>query len=94
MAKRVRVTMNSRGAATLLNSAGVIGDLQSRGERVESAANAMMGPKPASDNFAFRVLPAKAGRNRARVSVWTGGYASRRHNAKNNTLLKALGSGT
>lgn len=92
MASRLRVRMNSRGARAALNAPGVIADLQARAERVEAAANGMMGPRLPSDLTAYRVLPAKEGRNRARVSVWTGGYASRRDNAKNNTLLKALGS--
>lgn len=94
MAKRVRVKMNSRGARAILNSPGVVNDLQARGQHVESAANAMMGPKPAADEHGYRLLPAKTGKNRARVSVWTGGYTSRRDNAKNNTLIKALGEAT
>lgn len=86
--------MNARGARAILNSSGVINDLQRRGERTETAANTMMGPIAASDEHGYRLLPAKAGRNRARVSVWTGGHTSRRDNAKNNTLIKALGEAT
>lgn len=92
MAKPLRVKMSPTGARQLLNSAGVLADLQARGERVESAANAMLGPVPASDMYGYRLLDAQEGRNRGRVSVWTGGYTSRRDNSRNNTLLKALGS--
>ena len=88
----MRVKMNDSGVRAILNSPGVLADLQARGERIEGAANAMLGPIAATDKFGYRTLPASEGKNRARVSVWTGGITSRRDNAKNNTLLKALGS--
>ena len=88
----VDVTLNSRGARAVLNSPGVVEYLQSLGRNTQTAANAMMGPPASTDLVPYQLMDARTGRNRARVTIGTGGFTSRRDNAKNNTLLKALGS--
>jgi len=90
MAKKVKVKINGAGAVSVLTSGGVSGYLQSHGQRTVEAANAMLGPIARTDMYPYR-LSVWHGSSRARVSVGTGGFTSRRDNAKNNTLLKALG---
>lgn len=72
---------NKNLQSSILKSAEVAADIRRRGERVGAAA----GPGFVVD---FRV-----GKNRARASVGTTDIVSRRRNAKNNTLIRALEAG-
>lgn len=90
MAKKVKVEINSAGARAVLTSGGVASNLHSHAQRVAAAANAMLGPIARTDMYPYRSSTWQ-GASRARASVATGGFTSRRDNAKNNTLLKALG---
>lgn len=47
----------------------------------------------AGEGFEVRSATETGGRVRGRASVGTTDYVSRRRNAKNNTLIKALGGG-
>ena len=83
MAKnQVVVKMNNRGCNALRNSEGVQAYLLSQAERIRSAADSV------SAEYTADVQP---GRTRAHAMVKTTDYASRMDNAKNNTLLKAMG---
>ena len=83
MAKnQVVVKMNNRGCNALRNSEGVQAYLLSQAERIRSAADSV------SAEYVADVQP---GRTRAHAMVKTTDYASRMDNAKNNTLLKAMG---
>lgn len=87
---KVRVKMNSKGARALLNSASVQADLLARAGAIQDAANAEIMSAPDDQLFQASV---QTGKNRARASVITGGYASMKHNGRTNALLKALDRG-
>lgn len=77
-----KVKMNSPGARTLLQSAGPA--LEPHATRIAASANAGI-----TEGTGFEIR-AEVGPNRARYSVGTTDFASRRHNAKTNALLKGL----
>lgn len=78
---KTRVKLNNAGFRALRNSAAVVNDLRSRAERVRTAAG---------NGY---VVEGGAGRNRARFVVITAKPSAIRDNAKNNTLIKAMGAG-
>ena len=77
-----RVRMNSAGARALLRSAGSI--VRPHAERAAASANAGITP-----GTGYQVRE-HVGPNRARASVGTTDFASIRHNAKTNAILKGL----
>lgn len=85
MANNVKVKINSAVVRALLNSNSVQSELLDRAMRIQSAANGMGKGVYSAD--------VRAGKNRAHAMVKTTDFESIRSNAKNNTLLKAMGSG-
>lgn len=85
MANNVKVKINSSGAREILNSAGVQSDLLHRANGIKRSAESM-------GNGTFEA-DVQAGKCRAHAMVKTTDIVSIRSNAKNNTLLKAMGSG-
>lgn len=81
----VKVKINSAGAKAILNSGGVQSELLRRANSIKMSADGMGKGKYTAD-----VQP---GKNRAHAMVKTTDFVSIKSNAKNNTLLKALGSG-
>lgn len=77
---RIRVKMNSRGAVELMNSAETQALLLEHAQRAAGRA----GP-----GFVADVQP---GRTRAHAMVKSTDYQSMRAQAKDNALLKAIGS--
>jgi len=77
---RIRVKMNPRGAVALMNSPETQALLLEHAQRTAQRA----GP-----GFEADVQP---GRNRAHAMVKSTDYASMRAQAKDNALLKAIGS--
>lgn len=77
-----RVKMNSAGARALLQSAGPA--LEPHATRIAASANAGI-----TEGTGFEVR-AEVGPNRARYSVGTTDFASRRHNGRTNALLKGM----
>lgn len=90
MAKKVRVKMNRAGARALLTGSEVSKDLLERAGRVQDAANARIMSAPDDQLFQASV---QTGKNRARASVITGGYASMKENGRSNALLKSVDRG-
>ena len=80
---KVKVKMSSAGAVALMNSSGVQANLMEHASRIGASANSM-----GSGTYVADVQP---GRERAHAMVKTTDAASRRDNARNNTLLKAMG---
>lgn len=87
---KVRVKMNRAGARALLVGGEVQADLLARAGQIQDAANARIMSAPDDELFQASV---QAGKNRARASVITGGFASMRENARTNALLKSLDRG-
>ncbi|ACV09949.1 hypothetical protein Jden_2314 [Jonesia denitrificans DSM 20603] len=91
MGSRVKVKMNSAGAARVMNSAGVQARLLAHAESMAAAANSMLDPASAgAGRFEADVKPGKV---RAHARVTAAGVYPIRHNLKHNTLLKVLGNG-
>lgn len=91
MAKaKSRFVPNSQGFRDALTSPSIQAELNKLAEGAADRANSMMGPKPPTDIYGYRAT-SRAGRSRSAAYVRTGGYGSRRDNAKNNTLLKSIG---
>lgn len=78
---KVEIKLNSAGMEELLRSPAVMADLRARANRIARSAG-----------FGYRVY-VEQGRSRARASVVAGSRRARRDNARNNTLLRALGAG-
>lgn len=87
----VKVRMNSAGAREVLNSAGVLGELEFRAEAIAAAANAKASPD-SMDNPAF-MADAQAGGSRARARVFTASTHGINNNNKYNTLLTSMDAG-
>lgn len=85
MANNVKVKINSAGARAVLNASSVQADLLRRANGIKHSAEAMGKGTYSAD--------VKTGKNRAHAMVKTTDIVSIRSNAKNNTLLKAMGSG-
>lgn len=91
MANCKKVVINHGAVTDLLNSAGVVSDLERRCSSVERAANSMVGESDCSNPpFSSGV---SLGRKRAIGFVRTSSPHGVNHNNKHNTLLKALGAG-
>lgn len=82
---KVKVRMNHRGSAAVMNDEGVMDDLLERAERIRDRADSMGRGRYEAD-----VMP---GINRAHAMVKTTDYVSRASNAKHNSLLKSLDAG-
>ena len=80
---KVRVVPSSAGYREIMNGAGVMGEVGRITDEIESAANAMGHGRYYGD-----VLP---GESRCHGRVRTTDVVSRVDNARNNTLLKAMG---
>lgn len=87
---KVRVKMNRAGARALLTGGDVQADLLRRAGAIQDAANAGIMSAPDDELFQASVFE---GKNRARASVITGGFASMKANAKSNVLLKSVDRG-
>lgn len=85
-----KVVVRSKGARAIMNDPRVQAELLARAGRIQDAANAGIMSAPDGELYQATV---QAGKNRARASVVTGGYASMRDNQKRNSLLKALDRG-
>lgn len=81
MARRIRVKINSAGAAALLKSGEVAADLERRAQSIQAGAGVGY------------TADVRQGRTRQRAMVRTDSFDAARDNAKNNTLLKNLGRG-
>lgn len=91
MSKKGKFVRNSSGFRALLISKEIRNVIDLSAQRSAERANAMMGPKPDRDMYAYRATTRANPRNRAAAHVRTGGWTSRRDNLKNNTLLKSIG---
>ena len=82
---KVKFELNRAGVNALLNSSGIQGYIQARGQYVMS--------KLPSGYVMQSGTSANDGRRgpRAKVTIYTDSTKARIDNAKNNTLLKALG---
>jgi len=78
---KIRIELNRDGVRQLLQSPEVLGDLKRRAQRIAVVA----GP-----GFEVR---AGNGPNRARASVGTTDHASRRAEAENRALTRAIDAG-
>lgn len=94
MAKKIRVSLNSKGARQLLNGPEVVEDMDRRAKAVTAAAEeAVSSPRyAASGSEGFRG-DGQPGKSRARALIGTTDYVSRAYNAKHNALLKGLEAG-
>ena len=81
MAGKSKIKLNLKGFRALRNDPAVVADLERRARAVAAAAGA-----------GFEAS-AQKGKNRARASVITGDFRSRREQAKSNVLQRALNSG-
>lgn len=82
MAKKVTVKLNGPGVRDLLMSPGVVDAMEGEGKKV--AAKAGLG---------YSATVGSAGKTRKRVFVETTDWDSYNDNARNATLLRALGGG-
>lgn len=88
---KVRVKINSKAAVDLMNSGPVQEMVLREAQQVAGKANDALKPRSQSaGRFEADVQP---GKSRAHALVKTKGVYPARHNAKHNTLLKALNSG-
>lgn len=85
MAKVERLEINSAAAIQILNSGPVQALCLSKAQAIANSANAAAGGGYAAD--------VQAGKTRAHALAKTINAKGMRDNAKNNTLLKSLGSG-
>ncbi|WP_143822601.1 hypothetical protein [Mycetocola reblochoni] len=90
MGKNIRVRINYKGANAVRNDPAVQQELLSIAGKIQDAANSGLTGASSDAMYQAEVEP---GRKRARAAVWTGGYASIRDNARNNTLLRSLDRG-
>lgn len=84
----VKYKPSSKGAKQLLNSPAMIAGINSCVQNIK--ANAFSGT---SGSGAVFIADTRPGKTRAHGVVKTANAEAARLNAKNNTLLKALGSG-
>lgn len=89
MAGSVKVKINRAGARAVLNSPGVIADIDRRAKAIAAAANAFDEHLSGTD---FRG-DARAGRNRAHGGVIAVTRNAVYHDRKHNILLKSLQAG-
>lgn len=82
MGKDMKVTISSAAARQILTSPKVLDDLMRRGEKIRAGCE-----------LPGYMVEGKAGKNRARVAVFTGNAEAIMDNARNNTLLKNLDRG-
>lgn len=80
----VRVVYKPGAFAAVRTAPGVLSELTARAERIAGAA----GP-----GYEARAARSTGGRVRGRASVGTATFQAMRDNARNHTLLRALGSG-
>lgn len=80
------------GANAVRNSSGVVSKIQSMAESIADAASAKTPTLGKTRNSNYFVT-VRHGRQRAFANVVTGNYASKKDNAKNNTLLKSIDAG-
>ena len=86
-----RVRMNKQGFEKILRHAKVEEILRKHADEIAAYANALDNHKPGEpDGY---IAAVKEGKSRSRGSVVTGTQAAKADNAKNNTLIKALGGG-
>lgn len=88
---RTRVKINSAGAKAVLNSAGVLGDLDARAAAIAAAACSRASDDPMA-NPPY-IAASESGGGRARARVFTGSPHGIRNNNKYNTLLTSLDAG-
>jgi len=81
MPEKVRVTINSSAAASILKSAGVLADLRARADRIAAAAGDGMEAN------------SRIGRSRARASVVTATRKAMRAEATDRALTRSLDRG-
>lgn len=79
---KTKVVMNSAGVRELLTSGGTVSLLQEQGGRIAGAAGG-----------GYEATTGTQGKTRARVWVGTDTTEARLDNARNATLLRALGGG-
>ena len=80
--KNVRVEISTAGARALMTSPRMIAVLEAKADR---ALQALPG------GYDKDVYP--SGKTRANVAVYAKTFSARRDNARNNSLLKAIGGG-
>jgi hypothetical protein len=85
-----RFRPNSKGFRDLLTSAEIQGQLDRVANGAADTANRLMGPKGPTDLYGYRATTRDSPTRRAAAYVRTGGYASRKDNAKNNTLVRSV----
>ncbi|MGP9487905.1 hypothetical protein ACT3R5_04960 [Glutamicibacter sp. AOP5-A2-7] len=82
MAKKIKVKLKSAGARALLNDPAVASLLMSEGQKIANRA----GP-------GYEAVAGTRGQTRARVFIGTETTEAAIDNARNATLLRALGGG-
>ncbi len=95
MAKRVRVQILDDGAAEVLTSQGVQTEIAKIVKGIAARANAAE-ETPKTDRkemYGFEASVITSPHTRAGGRVTAVGPSARRRNAKNNTILKAMGGG-
>lgn len=83
MAKKVKVVPDSGGYVEVMNGSAVMGLLQQYTDGIRDAADSM--------GHGRYVCDVRPGKNRAHGRVRTDDVVARVDNARNNTLLKAMG---
>lgn len=89
---KVKVELNLKGINKVMTSAPVEAKLSEMGNKIAREANVQMGAHEGQDGFEANVAK-KRHPWVARVYVTPVGFYAIRHNAKYNTLLKALDAG-
>lgn len=91
MASGVKVSISSAGAAAVLKSAGVRRDVERRAEAVRDSANSKVSP----DGMDAEPFGCSVSEHSDRVVAYvrTQTPHGRRHQAKNDTLLRSLDAG-
>ena len=82
MAKRVKIKMNDAAVIALLSGSEIESVLKSHADRIAGRAGS-----------GYEAELGAGGKTRSRAFVHTATTAARRDNAKNATLLRALGGG-
>jgi hypothetical protein len=91
---RGRFVPNSQGFRDVLTAADTQAQLDGLAQAAAAAANSSMGGPGPTDQYGYRATSRASPSRRAAAYVRTGGWKSRRDNAKNNTLVKSVSAQT
>ncbi len=82
------IRFNSPAFVAILNSPGVIAELNARAARIADAANATM-----AEGEGYMAMPAERGAKRARVAVITATAHAMNHEAMYHSLVSSIDAG-